>query len=640
MPSIYNGVAIPNATSSAYRVADRQDGVYQVRLQIGNNCLVSDSFVYQYRITNTERDTQLCQGDTIRWRGLAITQQGKYQKHYLNRYGCDSSYILYVDTLPSQTRSIDTAICAGERISLGGQNYDQSGRYEIRLTNQYGCDSLVLLDLTVHPTSVIEVDTHLCQGDVLFFYGRPIDTAGRYVHQLQSRFGCDSTIIWRVSVLKEPQRSLDTSICQGEQLLIAGQTLTTAGLYEIPLQAANGCDSLVIVQLVVWPSYIQPYDTVLCFGEHFTFDGWTTDTSTVMRFEYSSQHGCDSIIEWNVRVLPKVEVDFVEEQPISCYGQSDGILHIRAHGGMGNYQYQWNTGQSTSRITNLGAGTYKLTLTDAHGCVYTFAYQMTQPDPLLVEYTALNPTCDAPDAGEIHIESITGGTAPYSIQINNKALELAQLRDMHFQVGRYLLEVEDTRGCRWSDSIQFTAPGRGTVLLHADKTEVPRGQEVEIRADLSALVDEVVQIQWYRPDGLFGIDDTVVRVQPDQAVYPVRIEVIDVHDCIYTYEIVLRTYGKFFVPNAFTPDGDGTHDRFAIYSDDTRSIIRDLSIFSRYGERVYHIQDVPIDELRDRGWDGTHRGQPCAPAVYVYQLHIKDGLGKEHFLQGTVTLIR
>ena len=635
-----NGVAIPNATSNTYRIADHQDGLYQVRLQIGNTCLVSDTFPYRYLITNIERDTQLCQGDTLHWRGVTITQKGVYKKSYLNRFGCDSSYILYVDQLPAQLRTIDTALCAGEYVTFGGKNFDRSGLYEITLTSQNGCDSTIRLHLTVHPASVIEIDTQICRGDALIFFGKTIDTAGQYVHRMQSRYGCDSTIVWRVSVLERPQRSIDTAICQGDQLQLAGQRFTSPGQYDISLQAANGCDSIVTVHLDVWPSYSQSYDTTICHGAQFTYDGWTTDSSAVMRFEYNTRHGCDSIIVWNVRVLPPVEVDFVEEQPISCYDQSDGILRIQAHGGAGSYQYKWNTGASTDRITRLGAGTYKLTITDAQGCAYAFEYQMPQPDPLQVAYTALNPTCDAPEGGEIQIQSITGGTAPYRVQINDKTLDIAQLRDMQFRAGRYILEVEDVRGCRWEDSIEFTTPGSGSVLLLADETEVRRGQEVTIRAKMTNLDDAIAQIRWYRPDGVFGIDDTVVRVYPDQAEYPVRIEVVDVHDCVYTYEIVLRTYGKFFVPNAFTPNGDGVHDRFVIYSDDSRSVVRDLSIYSRYGERVYHIRDVPLDELQDRGWDGTHRGQLCDPAVFVYQLRIEDGLGKEHFLQGTVTLIR
>jgi gliding motility-associated-like protein len=85
-----------------------------------------------------------------------------------------------------------------------------------------------------------------------------------------------------------------------------------------------------------------------------------------------------------------------------------------------------------------------------------------------------------------------------------------------------------------------------------------------------------------------------------------------------------------FVPNAFTPNGDGKNDSWRIPFLDP-AFGAEVSVFNRYGQLVYHSKSSIVS------WDGTIRGQKQPTGTYVYMISIKPGSFRR---SGTVTLIR
>jgi gliding motility-associated-like protein len=89
------------------------------------------------------------------------------------------------------------------------------------------------------------------------------------------------------------------------------------------------------------------------------------------------------------------------------------------------------------------------------------------------------------------------------------------------------------------------------------------------------------------------------------------------------------------VPNAFTPNGDGNNDLFEIYGNKKVWKELSISIFNRWGEKVFESNDIQFF------WDGTYKGVLQNPGVYVYQLNLSYING--YFLpvqKGSLTLIR
>jgi gliding motility-associated-like protein len=89
-----------------------------------------------------------------------------------------------------------------------------------------------------------------------------------------------------------------------------------------------------------------------------------------------------------------------------------------------------------------------------------------------------------------------------------------------------------------------------------------------------------------------------------------------------------------FIPNAFTPNGDGRNDIFRIGKMKYKKLV-DFSIYNRWGQEVYH---NPYDP--NAGWDGTSWGIPQDMGVYYYSIMIETAGGKVKLYKGDVTLIR
>jgi gliding motility-associated-like protein len=93
--------------------------------------------------------------------------------------------------------------------------------------------------------------------------------------------------------------------------------------------------------------------------------------------------------------------------------------------------------------------------------------------------------------------------------------------------------------------------------------------------------------------------------------------------------------GSYFIPNAFTPNGDGHNDAFAaIRKPDTEPAqFFAMSIFDRWGQRMFETNNETT------AWDGTFKGKPVPPGVYVYQIKYVT-MSNELNIKGAVTLLR
>ncbi|GAA4337101.1 PKD domain-containing protein [Flaviaesturariibacter amylovorans] len=102
--------------------------------------------------------------------------------------------------------------------------------------------------------------------------------------------------------------------------------------------------------------------------------------------------------------------------------------------------------------------------------------------------------------------------------------------------------------------------------------------------------------------------------------------------------IVLCQGAKIFVPNTFSPNGDGANDVFGIQGSGMARV-KSLRVFNRWGEVVFERRDFPVNDA-GAGWDGTYKGQKAAPDVYIYQLEVYCENSDVIRTEGNVALIR
>jgi len=160
----------------------------------------------------------------------------------------------------------------------------------------------------------------------------------------------------------------------------------------------------------------------------------------------------------NIPATPKAENTFcsglltfnTNEVNISCNGINDGFITGNASGGNAPYTYQWTNGATSNTISNLTAGTYTLTLTDAYNCAYIQSYQITEPNALTTNISSTDQSYYQTNDGTANV-NVSGGTMPYTYNWSNGA---ATASVSNLAPGNYSVTVMDAQGCQIVE--QFT----------------------------------------------------------------------------------------------------------------------------------------------------------------------------------------
>jgi gliding motility-associated-like protein len=143
---------------------------------------------------------------------------------------------------------VNTTICHGQSFVYDGVTYTSSQQILDTLQTAGGCDSFLTINLTVAPIPVGTINQTICNGDIYNFGGQAYNTSGTYYDTLlaATSLGCDSVVILSLTVLPPVIiQTLTENICQGDSFLFAGNTYFTSGQYNDTLFSVIGCDSLI-----------------------------------------------------------------------------------------------------------------------------------------------------------------------------------------------------------------------------------------------------------------------------------------------------------------------------------------------------------------------------------------------------------
>lgn len=278
-------------------------------------------------------NSAICYGDSVFIGGAWRVGSGIYTDTLATINGCDS---LIVTNLTVNSAIVDSnylTICDGDSLFLQNDWQSTSGWYVDSLSAQQGCDSLIRTNLTVLNVSTNTVTQTICQEDSLFLQGAWQNTAGLYKDTLTGANGCDSLISTTLNLHPSDTVNLFQSICDGDSLFLAGTWQTVAGIYADIYPSVFGCDSTVITDLTV----IAPIDifdtTSVCFGDSLFIGGaWQLSSGDYVD-SYTATSGCDSLVMTNLTVKSQI-VDTL--QTSVCFGDSlfvEGVWQNTA----GNY---------------------------------------------------------------------------------------------------------------------------------------------------------------------------------------------------------------------------------------------------------------------------------------------------------------
>ena len=168
---------------------------------------------------------------------------------------------------------LQNTICQGESFSFNNAQITTPDTYIDTLQNRFGRDSIVILDLAVLDTAQTTNSAMICQGDSFAFGSASLTITGNYRDTLQNVNGCDSILVLDLVVLDSSQTVNSAMICQGESFAFGGASLTIAGNYRDTLQNVNGCDSILVLDLAVLDTAQTVNSAMICQGDSFAFGG-------------------------------------------------------------------------------------------------------------------------------------------------------------------------------------------------------------------------------------------------------------------------------------------------------------------------------------------------------------------------------
>lgn len=195
------------------------------------------------------------------------------------------------------------------------------------------------------------------------------------------------------------------------------------------------------------------------------------------------------------------------------------------------------------------------------------------------------------------------------------------------------LTATTSDGCVFTDSIWIDVNmiSAVTVTASVSKNKVLNGETVTLTAEPSGYT-----YSWTPTTGL----TTPNSQTTDAVVNGTTIYKVTASNGICSKSDTVIVFGEDYVcdnpfvylPNAFTPNGDGDNDILYVRSAIAHKVL--LRIFNRWGQMVFETETQHV------GWDGTFKGRPCDPDVYDYYLKVICVDEQENIMKGNVTLIR
>ena len=310
-------------------------------------------------------DSIICKSDLpFSWNDTtfaATTEAGVYTYTYSRQtvLGCDSIVKLNLTINPVFAVEVDTTICASELpFHVTGSNgqdtiFTEAGTYEIPFVTALGCDSTISLTLAVNPSYNDTVSVVICASELPYTWRDNIfnegTTSGYYTFNKTTALGCDSIQTLNLTVNPIYSVSVEKTICQSQlpYTFDAGNghtkeypVGTQSQIDTIHFTTVTNCDSTVILDLTVNPSYTGTAELTICANElPYTFDAGNGHTkeypvgteSKIDTIVFNTVLNCDSTVILNLTVTPLTDCKFTVHVTAGEHGTILGDT-IVAHG--------------------------------------------------------------------------------------------------------------------------------------------------------------------------------------------------------------------------------------------------------------------------------------------------------------------
>jgi gliding motility-associated-like protein len=438
-------------------------------------------------------------------------------------------------------------------------------------------------------------------------------SAGTYTATLlaTNNYGCRDSVVVSVNINTLVPTVTSNTICQG-----GSGGLTAGGGTSYSWSPATGLSDPNIANPIASPTVTTTYTVAV------------TNTLT----------GCSRTLTTVVDVNPKPTANYTYSVNPCGGGVTFTDQSVAAI-----TQWNWNFGNSqTSTLQNPyqfynSGGTFSVSLItgNAFNCYDTIVQLVTVGTPPPISVNSTQTICLG---GFVNLLA-TGGFAyewtPAGSLINPNApnpIATPSTTTQYSVVITTTNSIGDTCKFILTTDVVVTQASAFPISAIASPTSILLGQSIVLTASATPGANAT----WYPVGSTSPLSGYTVNATPKHSMtYTV---VVQRGPCTDTAEVFVEVIedGCFdtdiFVPNTFTPNGDGYNDKVFARGHKLTQVY--FAIYNRWGEKVFETNDITV------GWDGNYKGRPADVGVFGYYVKYTCVSGKENFKKGNITLIR
>ncbi|NOT38830.1 MAG: T9SS type B sorting domain-containing protein [Saprospiraceae bacterium] len=441
--------------------------------------------------------------------------------------------------------------------------------------------------------------------------------------------------------------------------------ITIAGKYYITVTGPNGCevnDSVVSLQKDVLPDLSIKNDTLNCIRKSLTL--FAESTTPNVKFEWTGPNNFNSVLKNPIVTLPgsytikitdqngceltrKLEILIDTTGPsldlsadtLTCKRSS---VPIKAGTNIQGFNIQWNgPGGFTSMFPQAivtAAGIYTCTILNPRTqCKTTKTIEVLE-DTNKIRSALINvddAACGLQN-GKIEFLSIVGGSPSYQYSIDGGVTYNSNSIIDNLKAGTYSLKIKDINGCEYSQNVNIGSTG-GLSITPLPDLELGIGERRQLNLIISNVQNP--KILWSPSDQLSCSDclNPELTATKDQTITVFVTDDSGCRDSI-SFRVKVSADVHVFIPNSFSPNGDGINDYFYPVSNIDDLVIENMKIFDRWGALMFSSEKFPANQGKF-GWNGQFNGTFINPGVYAVAIAYKIG-SETKFITGDITVIR
>lgn len=282
-------------------------GSYTLDLATDIGCVSPASNTVNVTVLNApviDNNVTVCNGESYSYNGNTYSQAGQYPNVFQSVTGCDSTVVVNLTVSDTALVQQSVELCSGESVTVGVNVYSTNGTYTDLLQAQSGCDSTVVTTVSVLPTTGSSETVENCDQSYTW-NNQSFSQSGTYNYITTAINGCDSILELNITFLPQSFSVSSVSVCGGAYSW-NNQVYSQSGTYNYVTQNSVGCDSTATLILDLTNEVNIQVDTVICFGETYSVGGSTYATSGQYTNVIGSFNGCDTIQQTTLTVLPEV----------------------------------------------------------------------------------------------------------------------------------------------------------------------------------------------------------------------------------------------------------------------------------------------------------------------------------------------